>query len=218
MPEQSLAIRKETLHDQVASRIRDLIIEGVLEPGDRIDETRLVEQLGVSRTPFREALRTLAAEGLILIRPSRSSVVRKLSAQEVHAMLEVLAHLEALVGQLVVARATGDELTRIIALHDRMLALYAARDRLPYYKCNQAFHSRMAELSGNETLQGIQSNIQARLKRIRFIGNNTPDNWANAVAEHEEMAEALRARDAARLSGVMSRHLLNTWDRVRDSI
>lgn len=213
-----LAIRKETLHDQVASRIRDLIIEGALEPGTRIDESTLVRQLGVSRTPFREALRTLAAEGLVLIRPSRSSIVRKLTAVEVQSMLEVLAHLEALVGRLVCARATDEDLADIIALHEEMLVLYAARDRLPYYKLNQAFHSRMADLSGNGTLQEMQSNIQARLKRIRFIGNNTPDNWANAVAEHEEMAAALRTRDADRLADIMSRHLLNTWDRVRDCI
>ena len=213
-----LAIRKETLHDQVASRIRDLIIEGALEPGSRIDETRLIRQLGVSRTPFREALRTLAAEGLVAIRPSRSSIVRKLTASEVHAMLEVLAHLEALVGRLVCARASDADLAGIVALHEDMLALYAARDRLPYYKLNQEFHSRMAELSGNATLQEMQANIQARLKRIRFIGNDTPDNWADAVAEHEEMAAALRIRDADRLADVMSRHLIKTWDRVRDII
>lgn len=213
-----LAIRKETLHDQVASRIRDLIIEGVLEPGSRIDETLLVKQLGVSRTPFREALRTLAAEGLVLIRPSRSSIVRKWTAEEVHSMLEVLSHLEGLVGRLVCERATDEDMAGIIALHDRMIALYEAKDRLPYYKLNQEFHSRMAELSGNDTLQEMQTNIQARLKRIRFIGNNTPPNWADAVSEHEEMAGALKLRDGARLSEVMTRHLTRTWDRVRDSI
>ncbi|WP_099828182.1 GntR family transcriptional regulator [Oceaniglobus indicus] len=213
-----LAIRKETLHDQVASRVRDLIIEGVLEPGSRIDETTLVRQLGVSRTPFRESLRTLAAEGLIVIRPSRGSRVRKLSPPEVRSMLEVLAHLEALVGRLACERASDADIDALLDLHNRMLAHYRARDRLPYYKLNQEFHSRLTALSANPTLIEMQSNIQARLKRIRFIGNSTPQHWADAVAEHEAMVAALKARDSAGLAEVMERHLANTWKRVQNSI
>lgn len=217
-PDHPLAIRKETLHDQVASRVRDMIIEGVLEPGSRIDETTLVRQLGVSRTPFRESLRTLAAEGLVVIRPSRGSQVRKLSPSEVQSMLEVLAHLEALVGRLACERASDEDIDGMQDLHRRMLTYYRSRERLPYYKLNQEFHSRLAALSGNATLIEMQSNIQARLKRIRFIGNSTPDHWADAVSEHEEMVAALKARDAPRLAEIMDRHLANTWTRVQDSI
>lgn len=213
-----VAIRKQTLHDQVANRIRDLIIEGYLEPGSRIDETRLIEQLEVSRTPFREALRTLAAEGLVIIRPSRGAVVRKLTAQDVFSMLEVLGHLEKLAGVLACQRASDDEIASLMTLHHEMLDLYEKRERLAYYKLNQAFHSRLSELSGNEILCDTQRNIQARLKRIRFIGNRTPPHWAAAVAEHEQMADALLRRDGDALGEVMARHLMNTWDRVKDSV
>ncbi|WP_108485022.1 GntR family transcriptional regulator [Oceaniglobus ichthyenteri] len=217
-PAHPLAIQKETLHDQVASRVRDLIIEGVLEPGSRIDETTLLRQLGVSRTPFRESLRTLAAEGLIVIRPSHGSRVRKLTPSEVQSMLEVLAHLEGLVGRLACERASDADIEGMLDLHRRMIGYYESRNRLPYYKLNQEFHSRLTELSGNPTLVEIQANIQARLKRIRFMGNATPEHWANAVAEHEEMVAALKDRDATRLSDIMERHLANTWDRVQNSI
>ncbi|WP_226623372.1 GntR family transcriptional regulator [Alloyangia pacifica] len=213
-----LQIKKESLHDQVANRIRDLIIEGYLEPGSRIDEVQLLEQLGVSRTPFREALRTLAAEGLIVIQPSRGATVRKLSPQDVFSMLEVLGHLEKLAGQTACARASDEDIAAMRALHEEMMGYYRKRDRLPYYKLNQEFHSRLAALSANETLQEIQQNIQGRLKRIRFVGNGTEDYWAEAVAEHEEMIAALEARDGDRLGEVMSRHLTNTWDRVKDSL
>ena len=213
-----VAIRKQTLHDQVANRIRDLIIEGYLEPGSRIDETRLIEQLEVSRTPFREALRTLAAEGLVIIRPSRGAVVRKLTPQDVFSMLEVLAHLEKLAGQLTCARASDDDVAALLALHREMLALYEKRERLAYYKLNQEFHSRLSELSGNETLQEMQRNIQARLKRIRFMGNRKPNYWAAAVDEHEKMADALARRDGEALGEIMAQHLMNTWDRVKDSV
>lgn len=211
-------IAKQTLHDQVASQLRDLIIEGVLEPGSRIDETALVERLGVSRTPFREALRTLAAEGLVVIRPSKGTIVRKLKAGEVHSMLEVLAEIERLAGRLACERASDAEIAELLDIHDRMMSIYPTRDRLPYYKLNQLFHSSVAVASRNATLVEVQANIQARLKRIRFVGNRKPEDWANAVADHEQMAAALRIRDGAALGEIMAIHLERTWDRVKDSL
>lgn len=214
----SLAITNRSLHDQVVSRVRDLIIEGVLEPGSRIDEASLIDELGVSRTPFREALRTLAAEGLLIVRPSKGSVVRKLTPEDVFAMLEVLGHLEQLAGELACQRASDQEIAALVDLHNRMLVHYRARDRMPYYKLNQEFHSRLTELSKNDTLQEMQRNLQARLKRIRYIGNQRPDSWAGAVADHETMVSALQARDGKRLGQAMAQHIANTWDRVKDSI
>ncbi|MCY0093257.1 GntR family transcriptional regulator [Hoeflea ulvae] len=214
----AIAITNRSLHDQVASRIRDLIIEGTLEPGSRIDEAHLIEELGVSRTPFREALRTLAAEGLVIVRPSKGSVVRKLTRDEVFSMLEVLGNLEKLAGELACERASDEEIEALIDLHKHMMDCYRARDRMPYYKMNQDFHSRLAGLSKNETLQEMQANIQARLKRIRYIGNQKPDSWAGAVADHEEMVRALKDRDGLALGEAMANHLKKTWDRVKDSI
>nr|MCS5603395.1 GntR family transcriptional regulator [Paracoccus sp. (in: a-proteobacteria)] len=203
----NIAITNRSLHDQVVSRVRDLIIEGVLEPGSRIDEARLIEELEVSRTPFREALRTLAAEGLVIVRPSKGSIVRKLTREDVFSMLEVLAHLERLAGELACARAGDEQIQALVDLHQRMMECYRQRDRLPYYKLNQEFHSRLAELSKNTTLQDMQANIQARLKRIRYIGNQKPESWAGAVADHEEMVAALKDRDGKRLGDAMSDHL-----------
>ncbi|MBK5933760.1 DNA-binding GntR family transcriptional regulator [Rhodovulum imhoffii] len=214
----TIAITNRSLHDQVASRVRDLIIEGTLEPGKRIDEARLIDELGISRTPFREALRTLAAEGLVIVRPSKGSIVRKLTAQDVFSMLQVLGNLEKLAGELVCETATDEEIAGLIELHERMMGYYRTRDRMPYYKLNQEFHSRLAELSKNETLQEFQANIQARLKRIRYIGNEKPEYWAGAVKDHEEMVAALSERNGKRLGEAMSNHLAKTWDRVKDSL
>ncbi len=214
----SIAITNRSLHDQVANRVRDLIIDGTLEPGSRIDEAHLIEDLGVSRTPFREALRTLAAEGLVIVRPSKGSIVRKLTPEEVFSMLEVLGQLERLAGELACVRASDGEIEALVGLHERMMDCYHKRDRMPYYKLNQEFHSRLAKLSKNETLKEMQSNIQARLKRIRYIGNQKPESWNGAVADHEEMVRALKDRDGDRLGEAMASHLLMTWDRVKDSI
>lgn len=213
-----IAIEKLSLHDQVANQIRDLIIEGYLAPGTRIDEAALAGQLGVSRTPFREALRTLSAEGLIVTRPSRGSVVRKFTAEDVHSMLELLGHIELLAGKLVCERASDAQVADLLEIHERMLTLWKARDRMPYYKMNQEFHGRLSQYSGNSALIEMQANLQARLKRIRFMGNSKPEYWDDAVAEHEEMAAALRVRDGEKLGEVMARHLANTWSRVQDRI
>jgi len=211
-------IRKRSLHDEVADRVRDLIIEGHLEPGERIDEAPFIERLGVSRTPFREALRTLAAEGLVDIRPSRGVRVHALSPDEVLSMLEVLAELERLAGRLAIERADDDAIAELLALHDAMMERYAQRERLEYYKLNQRFHSRVAELSSNPTLREVQANIQSRLKRIRFVGNRDSAKWAAAVDDHERMADAVRARDGAALGEVLHAHLMATWERVRDTL
>jgi DNA-binding GntR family transcriptional regulator len=214
----SIAITNRSLHDQVVSRVRDLIIEGILEPGSRIDEGKLIDELRVSRTPFREALRTLAAEGLVIVKPSKGSVVRKWTPADVFSMLEVLGHLERLAGELACARATDEEISDLISLHLEMLVYYKAKDRMPYYKLNQEFHSRLTELSKNATLQEMQRNIQARLKRIRYIGNENPKAWAGAVQDHEAMVVALKAKDGKRLGEAMARHIKNTWERVKDCL
>ena len=211
-------IRKRSLHDEVADQVRDLIIEGALEPGARIEEAALVEELGVSRTPLREALRTLAAEGLVDIRPSRGMHVRRLALDEVLAMLEVLGELEALAGRLALERADEADLEELLGIHDRMMEHYGRRERLAYYKLNQRFHARVTELSANPTLVEFQANLQARLKRIRFLGNGAEDAWAGAVAEHERMAQAVRARDGEALGRVLAEHLGATWERVRGTL
>ena len=217
-PIDAMRIEKATLHDQVAVRIRDMIVEGVLAPGSRIDEAALIDRLGVSRTPFREALRTLAAEGLVEIRPTRGSIVRKLSPEDVCSMLEVLAQLERLAAELACARASDAEVEGILDMHRRMLGCYERRDRMPYFKLNQDIHKGIVEAAGNPVLREMHGKLHAHLKRIRFIGNETPDYWAAAVAEHEEMAEALRRRDGAALSEIAGRHIMNTWQRVLNAV
>jgi DNA-binding GntR family transcriptional regulator len=211
-------IRRLSLHDQVATRVRDMIIEGGLEPGSRINEGALGASLGVSRTPLREALKTLAGEGLIDFVPARGAIVRKLTPQAVASTLEVMAALEALAGRLACARAGDAGISGVRRIHDRMLSLYARRKRLEYYKLNQAIHTEIVRLAANPELATVHGVMQARLKRIRFLGNSGPENWAAAVAEHEEMIVALEARNGEALAEVLTRHMENSWARVKDVI
>jgi DNA-binding GntR family transcriptional regulator len=209
---------RRTLHDEVVGRIRDMIIEGTLEPGARVHEGQLGEALGISRTPLREALKYLASEGLLDLVAGRGAVVHKLSPKDVHDMLVVLSAMEALAGRLVCANASDAEIAGIRALHERMMEFYEKRQRLDYYKYNQLIHTAIVELSGNAFLASTHASAQARLKRIRFLGNAAPEKWSAAVAEHEAMMEALDRRDGEALAAVLSHHLDETWTRVKDSL
>ncbi len=209
---------RRTLHDEVAERLRDLIIEGHLAPGTRINEVHVGGVLGVSRTPLREAIKTLAREGLVENVPSRGAIVRRFSEADVIQILEVLKIMEQLAARLVCAHADDGAIAHIEDLHRRMLEFYKSGDRLEYFKLNQAIHTAIARASGNRALAETHEILQARIKRVRYIGNEGPARWAGAVAEHEEMIEALAERDGDRLAAIMGRHLDETLVRVRDAL
>jgi len=211
-------IARPSLHDAIVARVRDMIIEGELAPGSRIHEGNLGKTLGVSRTPLREALKFLASEGLLELSPGRGAVVRQFSPKDVYDSLIVLGNLEGFAGRLACEHASDAEIAEVRHLHDRMMEMYRKRDRLPYFKLNQNIHSAILRLSKNEALVYVHGILQARLRRIRYIGNEGPEKWAGAVADHEEMISALEARDADRLSKVLTAHMERTWERVRNAI
>lgn len=209
-------IMRRTLHEEVLERLRDMIIEGRLGPGQRINEGQVGAQLGVSRTPLREAIKSLASEGLVEIQPAKGAIVRKFSEKDLAQILQVLKTLEQLGGRMACELASDATIEEIHALHKQMLALYESRNRLEYFKLNQAIHSAIVAASGNAVLMEMHETLQARIKRLRFIGNEGPVKWAGAVAEHEEMIEALLRRDADALADVIGRHMESTRLRVHD--
>ena len=211
-------IASVTLHEAVLNQLRDFIIEGKLAPGMHINEGPIGASLGVSRTPLREAIKTLASEGLVEIQPSKGAIVRRFTERDIHDILEVLKVLEQEAARLACRRAGDAEITAIVALHQEMLRLYEERSRLAYFKLNQNIHSAIVRASGNAALAQTHERLQAQIRRVRFVGNEKPERWAGAVAEHEEMITALTARDAERLAEVLGRHLDKTMDRVRDAI
>lgn len=213
-----IPLNRRSLHDEVVDRVRTLIVEGHLAPLSRIHEGELGKALGVSRTPLREALKVLASEGLIDLVPGRGAVVRKLTATDVREMLDVLVALESLAARLTCENASDADIASLRGVHDEMMRFYRARNRIEYYWRNQSIHAGLARLSGNALLSSLHQSISARLRRIRFIGNEEPDKWAGAVAEHEAMIEALCARNGAKLARVVERHLEQTWSRVVDKL
>ncbi len=211
-------VPRRSLHTDVLAALRDMIIEGELPAGERINETALYPRLGVSRTPLREALKALASEGLVDLVPNRGAIVCRFTLDAVTQMLEAIKVIETFAARAACERATTTEISEIQQLHQQMRRCYAKKDRLNYFKLNQDIHTGLVRAGHNDTLLAMHAGLQARLKRIRYIGNEAPKKWSGAMAEHEAIMIALKARDGDALAEVVGRHMDETLKRVADQI
>jgi DNA-binding GntR family transcriptional regulator len=197
------------LHESATDRLRDMIVAGDLAPGARLNERVLCGELGISRTPLREALRMLASEGLVELLPNRGAVVTALTLDRIREIFAVMAVLEALAGELACRNITPAQLNELRALHYQMLAHHARGELAAYFRCNQEIHAKIAEASGNATLAATYRNLNAHVRRARYMANLSQVRWDKAVEEHEAMLEALARRDGARLQLLLREHLGN---------
>jgi len=203
----NLAIARSTLPQVAAERLRALIIEGVLAPGARLNERELSQQLGLSRTPLREAFRLLAAEGLLLQLPNRGVQVVALSREDVRHAFEVMASLEGLAGELAAARVTDADLADLEKLQGELEKAHKRRDLPGYYRVNRAIHDRLNLIAANPVLAQTYRTLNARLHALRFRSNLNGAKWDRAVAEHRSMLAALAARDGTALRDLLVGHL-----------
>lgn len=212
------APERTTLPASIAEQLRQMITEGDLPPGARLNERALGVRLGVSRTPLREAFRLLAAQGLIEHTPNRGAQVVRLSEQDIRDSFEVMSGLEALSGELACRRIGADELAEIKALTFEMLASHARHDLPGYYRLNRAIHDRINGAARNRLLTAVYGTLNLRIQNLRFRSNLDRDKWNRAAREHTEMVEALEMRDGARLAALLRAHLLQKCDAVLDAL
>jgi DNA-binding GntR family transcriptional regulator len=203
----NIALTRSTLPQAAAERLRALIIEGALAPGTRLNERELSEQLGVSRTPLREAFRLLAADGLLTQLPNRGVQVVALSREDVRHAFEVMASLEGLAGELAAGRVTDADLAELGMLQGDLEKAHRRRDLPAYYRVNRAIHDRITAIAANPVLAQTCRTLNARLHALRFRSNLNGAKWERAVAEHRSMIGALAARDGAALRDLLVRHL-----------
>ncbi|AVG39657.1 GntR family transcriptional regulator [Achromobacter insolitus] len=201
-----------TLPATVAGQLRERIIQGEFPPGARLNERALCDLLGVSRTPLREAFRVLAAEGLVQIEPNRGAQVVALSEANIREAFEVIGGLEAMSCRLACERATDTEIAEIRALTYEMMASHARHDLPTYFRTNREIHERISLAAHNSLLKQLYDAQNARIQNLRFVSNENRQKWDLAMREHIEMAEALEARDADRLAGIMRQHLQRKCD------
>ncbi len=199
IPAASEAAREEpSLHDEILTRLRDYIVEGNIPDGGRVPERELCAMFGISRTPLREALKVLAAEGLVDLLPNRGARVRQLSERELGELFDVMGGLEGLAGRLACENITDEEIAEIERLHYEMYGFYLRRDMHGYFQVNQSIHQKIVEASRNAALLATYANFARKRER-----------WGEAMREHEMILDALRRRAGSELSDILFHHLRN---------
>jgi DNA-binding GntR family transcriptional regulator len=213
-----VSIPRAALHEQAATRLRQMLIENRIPPGAKLNERELADVLQVSRTPLREAIKMLAAEGLVELLPNRGAIAVALDEEDVNNTFEVMAGLEALSGELASKRITDDELAEIKAMQFEMMAAYTRRDLSAYYRLNARIHNAINAAAKNPVLTTTYNQVNARLQALRFRSNQDGDKWKRAVNEHEKMIQALRAHDPEAMRHVLLTHLHNKRDVVLEQL
>jgi len=218
MPADVISIPRAALHEQVAQRLRQMLVENRIPPGAKLNERELCEALNVSRTPLREAIKMLAAEGLVELVPNRGAIAVALTEADVINTFEVMAGLESQSGELAAQRITDEELAEIRALHFEMMAAYTRGDLSAYYSLNARIHRAINAAAKNPVLTATYNQVNARLQALRFRSNQDGAKWKRAVGEHEKMIEALSTRDPAAMREVLLTHLTNKRNTVLEQL
>jgi DNA-binding GntR family transcriptional regulator len=203
-------IVRHSLHQSLVAPLREMIMQGELRPGEKVPEEQLCERFGVSRTPIREALKVLAAEGALEILPHRGAIVSRVTEEQIAELFPIMASLERLAGSLVCERATAADVKRVKDLHERMMTCYRQDDERGYLRFNRLIHETFFDIARNVTLAGFYQQILTRINACRFVVRKKPEHWRTAVAEHEEMIRLLEARDGTGLADLLERHVSGT--------
>ncbi|MFT4249254.1 MAG: GntR family transcriptional regulator [Pseudomonas sp.] len=201
--------KRVPLYEEVAERLRQKIYDYALPPGEWIDEPALASELGISRTPLRESLKLLAAEGLVQLDAGRGSRVTRLSLEDLNQLFPVMAMLEGRCAHEAVRRIDAAGVARLEQLHADMEAAAARGDLAEYYRNNYVIHETVQEYAGNPWLIRVTHDLHRILKMHRGRQLLTPGRMAQSLAEHRELMDSFRRRDAEAAERTMNRHLLS---------
>lgn len=207
------------LHELARDRLRTQIVRGDLAPGVALLETQLSEELGISRTPLREALKLLAAEGLLELRSNRSAQIAPLRQNEIDEIFEVISAIEGTAAQLAASRITNQELKRLTQLQERMEAHHDNRKLEEYFKINQEIHGFIVACAKNGILRSTHDTLLARAERARYFAlSSSRTRWDDSVREHRQILKALKARDAEAACRALTQHVLRTGRAVSEQL
>ena len=211
-------IARMPLHAHVVDRLRDMITDGELPPGSRINERAMCERFGISRTPLREALKVLGSEGLLELTPNRGATVAQITLEVVDETFPVMGALEALSGELACSRITETEIAEIRALHYQMVVHFKKGELPDYFRLNQKIHEKILDAARNPTLSDIYRSLSGRVSPARYQANMAKRRWADAVEEHERILKALEDRDGQELARLLKLHIANKRKTVREAM
>ena len=200
----ALSLAPRALYEEVAELLRQRIFKRELEPGSWIDELKLAEEYGISRTPLREALKVLAAEGLVTMKVRRGAYVTEVSEQDLVDVYHLLSLLESDAAGVVALKATDAELAELLALHEALEA--ATGDADEFFAVNERFHMRVLELANNRWRDQMVSDLRKVMKLNRHNSLLKSGRIQESLQEHRAIVAALRARDAQAATAAMQEH------------
>jgi DNA-binding GntR family transcriptional regulator len=210
-------IGQQSLHDELLNRLRKMIIGGQFVPGDKIPERRLCDQFGVSRTPLREALKVLAAEGLVQLAPNRGAMVAALTPEELEECLPMAAAIESFVGELACENITDEEIAVIKSCHLGMMAAHEAGNLDASLAMSSEMHRGIVAAAHNPLLAAIYDTLFFRVGRSRLAPYLSKETMAKALADHDDIIKALEARQSQRLAGLLQRHVEQLFGTYRSA-
>jgi DNA-binding GntR family transcriptional regulator len=206
----TLKLKRTGLHERAAARMRAMIIRGELEPGSSMQETKLSDALGVSRTPLREAIKLLAAEGLVQLRPNRSPRIADIETDNILELFEALAGIERFAAELAAQRITERELQRLRLLQRRMENHHRDGKLDDYFAINGEIHGLIVRAAKNAPLREAHETLLSRAERARYLALGAERRWSNSVEEHSDILAALEARDGDLAGRLLSAHVQRT--------
>ena len=209
-PDQTLPLSRAALHQQVVEHLRTSIVRGTLEPGETLRVSELAQKLDVSLTPLREALKILAEEQLVELTPNRPVRVAPVTGPDTMALFEVMAGLEGLAAELAADRMSAADFAHLEARHAEMRQHYESGERDAYFALNREIHNLIVEFARNPALTHVRAKLAYRSERVRFMAVRQGSRRSEAFAEHEELMQCLRDRDAKASHRVWSGHLLKS--------
>jgi len=195
------------LYQEVAERLRERIFAHELTPGTWVDEQALAEQYGISRTPLREALKVLASEGLVILKPRRGCYVTEISERDLDEVFSIMALLEGECVRVMVERASDAQLDQLKAIHADLERAAAARDIKGFFEANQTFHRSIQEFADNRWLLHVIEDLRKVIKLSRHHSLYSEGRLEQALAEHRALLDALIARDASAAESLMRAHI-----------
>ena len=204
-----ISIASPALYQQVAERLRVRIFAHELAPGSWLDEQALAQEYGISRTPLREALKVLVAEGLVMLRPRRGCYVTELSERDLDEIFPVMALLEGRCAALATQQAGADDLLRLAAIHEELEGHAKNGDTDRFFETNHDFHAAVQELAGNRWLSQLIDETRKLLKLTRRDSLRLDGRLKQSLAEHRAILKAIRQRDADQAGQLMHAHLLS---------
>ena len=203
-----IPLRPASLHEEVAARLRSMVFERQLTPGQWIDELALAAEWQISRTPLREALKVLASEGLVTPVPRRGCRVTELSEDDANELFPVMALLEGRCAFEAVSKASPADVRALRKLHDTLEKHAAARNIDGYYRANHEFHSKVQALAANRWLDRATNDLRRFLRLLRGRQLNWPGRIDESLGEHRALLAAIEQGQPARAERLMHDHLM----------